>query len=85
MKFSPKFKAMVENHNIEIFKDRLRDDSKMRGSFGKYLTKEEAKGYIPEEFAKYDFKRNATAVREASKTYGVPQTGLCEGVKYDGS
>lgn len=85
VKFSPTFKSMVERHNIEVFKDRLRDDLEMRGGFGKYLTKEEAKGYIPEEFAKYDFTRNITALREASKTYGVRQTGLCEGVKYDGS
>ena len=82
VKFSPQFKEMVENHNIEIFKDRLREDTNLKNNFGNYLTNEERKGYIPEEYEKYNFKQDKVALREASKTYGVPQTGLCEGVNY---
>lgn len=83
VKFHPDFKNKVEEYNIEIFKDRLRRDNELKKEFGRYLTDEERKYYIPEEFEKFDFKEDIQALREASKTYGVPQIGLCEDVKYD--
>lgn len=83
VKFSTPFKDKVEEYNIEIFKDRLRRDNELKKEFGRYLSDKERKYYIPEEFEKFDFKGDLKALKEASKTYGVPQIGLCEDVKYD--
>ncbi|MDP2629778.1 MAG: hypothetical protein Q8P45_03745 [Candidatus Harrisonbacteria bacterium] len=82
VKFSAPFKEMVEEHNIEVFKDRLRMDTGLKSNFGKYLTDEERNGYIPEEFEKFNFKEDMKALREASQIYGVPQTGMCEDLNY---
>lgn len=83
IKFSTPFKHKVEEYNIEIFKDRLGMDNRLKNEFGRYLTDEEKKYYIPEEFEKFNFKENIQALRNAAKTYGVPQIGLCEDVRYD--
>lgn len=82
-KDNPGFKGKVEECNIEIFKERLQKDNALKNAFGEYLTNEERKGYIPEKFEKFNFEENIQAVRGASKTYRVPQIGLCEDINYD--
>lgn len=83
VKFHSNFKNKVEEYNIEIFKDRLQKDNNLKNKFGEYLTSEERKHYIPEEFEKFNFKENLKALRDASNTYRVPQIGLCEDVNFE--
>jgi hypothetical protein len=76
------FKERVQDYNIKIFKDRMESDSELRREYGKHLTTEEKKTYIPEKFENFDFKTNQSALIATAKQFGVPQIGLCEKINF---
>jgi len=80
--FSPKFKEMVEQKNIEVFEERMKKDATMYRDFGKHLSDEEKKSYIPGKINDLDFKEKPSVLNKLSEKYNVPQIGICEKVNY---
>lgn len=80
--FSPKFKEMVAQKNIDVFKDRMEKDANIRRESAKYLTVEEKNSNIPKKVTDLDLKDNPSILNELAKKYDVPQIGMSEKVNY---
>ncbi len=85
VKFSPEFKKGVQDCNIKIFNDMMKNDVSLRKEAGKDLHPEEAKNYIPEEYSRIDFYKDRIAFEQVIKNCPhVPQIQICEDVTFKG-
>jgi len=83
VKFSSDFKKGIQDYNIKIFNDMMRNDSSLRKEAGKHLHPQEAKNYIPQEYGKIDFYKDRMAFEHTIKNCpSVPQIELCENVNF---